>query len=353
MIGNTVSDNSYSGFYTYGCLKALYLQNSVANNEWAGFIIANSFKAQFIDNTVIGQGLGIGNGFFICEESNQNYFTENDVYNTGRCYWLTTSTHHNTLVKNTATNAYDGFHIFWSDFNILTENEVYDCGGAFYLQDSSYNYLEQNHLESTGYGNYGMYVINGEGNNFLKNYVSNYHRAYYIRTSDYNTFSENEAVHTQASGFLIHSSHYNTLEDNIVMADDPTDPGNHIGYFLWAEWWVTDHWEIIPCTNNILIGNEASGFNIGVNIREADDNTLLENTIFGNRGGVYITSGSGNLIYHNNIIDNSNQAMDTNPEDNYWFNPILHEGNYWSDYDGTTIPWHYDLYPFMTMNGWL
>ena len=60
---------------------------------------------------------------------------------------------------------------------------------------------------------------------------------------------------------------------------------------------------------------------------------IHNNTIENNSKGFHFYSNvQGNIIYHNNIINNTEQANDTGA--NTW-NNTEHEGNYWSDYNGT------------------
>ena len=82
--------------------------------------------------------------------------------------------------------------------------------------------------------------------------------------------------------------------------------------------------------------------------------------------GLNIYGSASNLVYHNNFIDNAEQALDTVPEAELWYNPDILEGNYWSDYPGrddgsglgkhavagdgigdTDVPWANDSYPLM------
>ncbi len=63
-------------------------------------------------------------------------------------------------------------------------------------------------------------------------------------------------------------------------------------------------------------------------------NLLQENE----RYGVYLSSSSdNNLIHHNTFVDNNlggtSQACD-NGTSNFWYDPEVKEGNYWSDWSG-------------------
>jgi parallel beta-helix repeat protein len=106
--------------------------------------------------------------------------------------------------------------------------------------------------------------------------------------------------------------------------------------------------------------------------------TVCRNTIENNDEWGIMLWGSDwgfidNRIFHNNIIENGIQASDGQPLLNYWYNPDILEGNFWSDYEGlddgsgvgkhaiaddgigdTDIP-HLglDSYPFMEQDAWV
>jgi len=118
-------------------------------------------------------------------------------------------------------------------------------------------------------------------------------------------------------------------------------------------------------SSNSLIGFRVEGFSTG--------NTIEENTIVSNRFG-FLFDTFGNTIFHNNIIANTVQASDPNSAANDWHDPVLLEGNFWSNYFGvdngsgagkhaiagdgigdTQIPHpsaNFDNFPFIMENGW-
>ena len=309
---NDASYNGHIGFCTYGCSKDHYLENTANYNVWTGFLISNSFQGRFVDNTAIGNGVGIpkphGNGFLVSDESSGNYFTGNYASDTGRCYWLHTTTHDNTLVENSAYLSYDGFHLFWSHQNDLVANSVYDCHNAFYLQDSSHNQIEGNYIDnSVDYGNFGVQLSNGESNVVRNNVVHHVYIGYWISMSDYNLLSGNSVTDTTNHGFWLRCSNFNTLEGNVATKVTPSSPAGSLGYELSTLWWVEDHYEIIPSTNNILVGNEATGYWWGYLLEmEASDNELIGNTASECARGFDILEGStGNILSENTASFNT------------------------------------------------
>lgn len=135
----------------------------------------------------------------------------------------------------------------------------------------------------------------------------------------------------------------------------------------------------INITNNGIIvsnyGLKLKGISTQMTGRGAISNwIIINNEIQYNNNGIYLEQCEGLEIYHNNFNTNTNQGYDSNPSLNNWYNTILLEGNYWSDYNGaddgsgtgkhaiagdgigdTLIPHpgiNYDFYPFINSSGW-
>ncbi|MCE7748158.1 MAG: right-handed parallel beta-helix repeat-containing protein [Candidatus Heimdallarchaeota archaeon] len=84
---------------------------------------------------------------------------------------------------------------------------------------------------------------------------------------------------------------------------------------------------------------------------------LYNNTFLSNRGPGLILDGLDNIVYHNNFTNNEITSTGSQADDksytgaNYWYEPTLKSGNWWSDYlpnpEGYRIkpggPW--DKYP--------
>ncbi|MFW9965456.1 MAG: NosD domain-containing protein [Candidatus Sifarchaeia archaeon] len=319
--GNIASENSYIGFLTAGCLKDHYQGNTADYNVWTGFLIMNSQQSRFIDNTAVGNGVGIppahGNGFLIADHSTENYFTGNYASDTGRCYWLHTTTHHNTLSENYAYNSYDGFHLFWSNQNDLITNTVYDCGNAFYLQDSSHNHIEDNCIDNTvEYGGYGVMIASGESNVVINNIVNHVHMGYWIQRSDYNILTGNKVTDTVRHGFWVQCSNYNTLEGNVATKVTPSSPAGSLGFEVSTLWPVGEDLIIIPSTNNLLTDNEVTGYWWGYFLEfEASNNELVGNTALDCAIGFWLQQDcNGNILSEN--------AASSNFEVGFWVHGI-------------------------------
>jgi parallel beta-helix repeat protein len=137
---------------------------------------------------------------------------------------------------------------------------------------------------------------------------------------------------------------FNIIEDNEIKNNDSV--GVHLRYGR----------------NSYILNNDIYGNPDGIHLVDTWDNVISGNTIRDNTTlGIRLedlryTNMSGNTIYSNNIADNAtellggtipSQVNDVDPADNDWFHPD-ELGNYWSDWDNSTIPFptaNYDNFP--------
>jgi len=261
-----------------------------------------------------------------------------------------------TISQNNLHNNTLGMRVSGSDNNMIFENTVNNNQGSGIFAGSSgagsdFNTIKDNTTNQNG--QIGIFWPFGSNN----------------------SFEGNTANQNVGAGFLIRSNGHtmtgNTANNNTngIVADGLNT--SHIGN---TANFNTGVGIFVNKDSNEFVGNEVSGNAIGFSIR-ADNNTLNENTISSNTNtGIEIVVGSANTIFHNNIINNPTQASDPSPADNDWHNPILEEGNFWSDYPGvddgsgsdkhaiagdgigdTQIPHplaDFDNFPFIRENGW-
>jgi len=154
--------------------------------------------------------------------------------------------------------------------------------------------------------------------------------------------------------------------DEVLMNDNIITNNTGDGIECMARYTI----ELLNMKNNTVRNNGGDG----VYLSKVRYSTIENNTISSNNYGIRLYNSNSNLIFHNNLINNSENAYDSNPENNGWHHPILLEGNYWSDYtgvdDGSGIGKHaiagdgigdteiphpgpdYDYYPFMNESRW-
>jgi len=88
--------------------------------------------------------------------------------------------------------------------------------------------------------------------------------------------------------------------------------------------------------NNTIRKNRLLSINWrAIYLESSHNNTFYENTILNSTYGLSLKRSNGNIFYHNNFIDNFKQGY-TETSQGIWHNE-LHEGNYWSDYNGTDV----------------
>jgi len=98
--------------------------------------------------------------------------------------------------------------------------------------------------------------------------------------------------------------------------------------------------EIYLSNNNLLKGNNLISSDYrGIELIGSSNNTIKENNLTDGNTGIKIykeswinITSNNNSIYHNNFINNSINSYDECT--NTWYNTIIQEGNYWSDYQG-------------------
>jgi parallel beta-helix repeat protein len=195
--------------------------------------------------------------------------------------------------------------------------------------------ISNNIAEDNGYG---ICVWGGISNNVGNNIVLSNHwgidvEAWFNRVhnntiiyniwgiymeSSHNIIIDNIASYN-AYGIYLYGSGNNNITNNEVHSNE--NEGIYVSH-------LSD--------GNHIINNSARNNTHGISIYEySDENVASGNTVWENDYGIHITWDSyNNLVYHNNLINNSVQADCWDPSDNDWHNPLLLEGNYWSDYEG-------------------
>ena len=232
-------------------------------------------------------------------------------------------------VKNCTVEGFlFGINLFSSSDNTLiqnTANDNHDLGFTLF-SGSNNNTFRRN----TADGNFGdgftvSYGGAGGSNNNTFEYntaAGNDRDGFSVDRVSGNHFEKNTAAGNTRNGFRLHlGSRNNTLTKN-------TADGNDDHGFA-----VTEVSNNNTLKENIANGNGFNGFSLftGSNNNILEGNTSSSNRSSGIEIGPFAT---GNTIFHNNIIGNAQQADDSNPADNDWYEPALLQGNHWSDYTG-------------------
>jgi len=90
-------------------------------------------------------------------------------------------------------------------------------------------------------------------------------------------------------------------------------------------------------SNNTIDGNNMKSNNYGIGIGySSDHNGIGGNTVANNGEAIWLYESSDNTICRNNFINNTVQVDSETPDyANSW--DKSHEGNYWSNYNGTDV----------------
>ena len=179
----------------------------------------------------------------------------------------------------------------------------------------------------------------------------------YIDTADHCTISHVTGENNLWSGIILMDSHFTSIGNSSFME-------NAAGITM------------SDSTDNEVVDSELSENFYGLVLySSADYNSFNSNLVDSNVYGFFVRGSYGNTIFHNDVIGNTIQISDWAPDLNDWHDPLLLEGNYWSDYTGlddgsgtgkhstagdgigdTDVPHpgeDLDGYPFIESEGWL
>jgi parallel beta-helix repeat protein len=238
-------------------------------------------------------------------------------------------------------------------------NDVFNVT-ADYVNITGFKLIDANATDMVSRFPAGIHLNSVNNCTFSNNNVTNNIYGIRLDSSSNNTLSGNTASNNTWYGILLTvSSTNNNLTGNTA--------SNNTWYGISLE---------SSCTNNNLTSNTVNSNNdTGIMLYYSSDNNLTGNTVSNNsEDGISLSSSSNNTIYHNDLISNINNAIDDDPSNNSWYHPILLEGNFWSDYNGSddgsgtgkhTIAGdgigdtnlshpaaNYDEYPFMNASLW-
>jgi parallel beta-helix repeat protein len=234
-----------------------------------------------------------------------------------------------------------GFQLFRSSNNILSNNsvtgfrnDVHTRYGFYLLLYCESNDLAENRVIIDGGWEYDLhgFYLEGRGTSFQgtvvrKNTVEMYDVHSAARWFGFTLYSASDVVirentvtvyedriyYTQVYGYNVDYGHGIDIVHNVV-------ENALVGFsFLSVKFTATD---------NIARNNY-----FGFSLIYSNENTIARNSISNSEIGIELRNCFSNTIYHNNLIDNV-QQVEIIDSDNYWYNPDLLEGNFWSNYWG-------------------
>ncbi len=238
----------------------------------------------------------------------------------------------NTLIANQDFHdlPLEAIFVYESPDTHITQNFFRRIGRyAVNIQQSpycgvTYNYFEDNyyfglHLNSADYATIG-------DNTFLRSVRS---ISCYLSNAPYIT--ANIFEQTSQTDIEIHRCLSASISENIC-DNSGIVLYNELNYGLVLD--EADHAYVIDNTFYKYEG-------YGIEIVRTDHSEIVFNLIQENEDyGIYLTNSQYNAIHHNTFQDNningdSQAYSDTSANDNNWYDSLLNEGNYWSDWSGT------------------
>ncbi|MFX1579511.1 MAG: NosD domain-containing protein, partial [Promethearchaeota archaeon] len=254
------------------------------------------------------------------------------------------------VIHNRCFNNGKGIWLYQSDENVVRDNICRDnllAGIALWSSDS--NTVTKNN--STGNGYSGIYLQFSSDNDVVTNVCNlNGFSGIFLYVSTGNSITGNTCNNNTVDGIsLTEGSNGNTVNDN------------HCSYNINAGISVISANGNDISRNKVYVDINLSGVSYGFYLEYSDSNTLSGNFISSNSYGISMFYSSSNLVFHNCIRADLIEAEDWySTYGNYWYHPVLLEGNSWFDYTGadlngdgigdTDIPWPgpgFDLYPLV------
>ncbi|MHA1399799.1 MAG: NosD domain-containing protein, partial [Candidatus Heimdallarchaeaceae archaeon] len=343
-----LTDNIFlnNGLYVYGVLDT-FLSCTISNNYVNGKLLGyfTNINDIIIDDPVYGQ-------LFVINSTNvtiKNQVITNTSIGINVIYSQVA-----TLINNTCmNNNYDGIYLRYSDYVTVTNNTCSNNNWDGISLSSSDNTI----LTDNTFINDGLY-ISGVLDTFLSctisnNYVNGKLLGYFTNINDIiiddpiygqlfiingtNVTIKNQVITNTSIGINIIYSQATTLINNTCMNN------NLVGIYLY-------HSDNATINHNFCFYNKDSGLRLFF----SDHSIISQNVLLNNDGyGIDLSSSHNVTIYNNIFIYNNlngvSQGYDSTG-DNYWYNPLTKQGNYWSEWDKNdkyTIDFGltFDLYP--------
>jgi len=285
---NTIQDNTinngYWGIILNNAKSNLIVNNGISECSVAGIAIWNSMKNQVESNEIMDCGNGIG-----VRDSNDN-----------------------TVTNNTLTRCINGIGLANSDNNQLVNNEIdemqYFGIGSFSPPpgvrevSSSNNIIQGNiitNIEPNNPDHRGAAIkLVGNGNEVTENSISNSNQGIRV-TGNYtnitgntiNGFVEGSGIEGMNEEGINIEGIGNTIKENLVLGYQVA-PQNADGKSI-----------LVMGLNNNVLANTISDADIGIEIRNSDDNLIQDNIVSKcNKTGIRI-SGNRNDIIVNTVTD--------------------------------------------------
>jgi parallel beta-helix repeat protein len=244
-------------------------------------------------------------------------------------------------------NIFDGNanDLYISDSNEVTINnnlfQNYTVNGLFIRLSAEVSIIDN--ICNNGSGEGGMFIASNPGQICLRNNTCNNNLGYgiFILGTPNSCIFNNTCNFNELAGIWLF---YDSINCSLI---NNTCNSNYYGI------------QLNSASENQIQNNFCCENLYGIYLKEHSYNNLIKNNVFQNNTGfgVYITASTNefNIIHHNMFLFNNLGGISQGYDSGYgnlWYDPVKHQGNYWSDYSGSG--YYYidgeaqavDIYPF-------
>jgi parallel beta-helix repeat protein len=290
---NNCSGNSYSGISLLSSSNNNITHNYCSNNSYFGIYLRDSSNNKIMNNNCSGNYYGIS-----LYSSSNNTITYNIC--SGNYYGISlgSSSNNNITYNICSGNSHDGIDLDSSSDNNITNNTLWNNGIVIYdwsLEEWNTHIIENN-------------TVNGKPVYYYKN--------------------QNGGTVPIDAGQVILANCTNMVVSGLTLTH--ASIGVQLGFSSY---------------NNITNNNCSSNSYYGIYLLSSSNNNITYNNFYNNTNyAINITSSSsGNTIHHNNFWQNNGAGRGVNGNSqaydevggNYWYDNTAHEGNYWSNWNGS------------------
>ncbi|MHA1466201.1 MAG: right-handed parallel beta-helix repeat-containing protein [Candidatus Heimdallarchaeaceae archaeon] len=301
------------------------------------------------DRYIVGEG-HIG----ISIKNTKSYFVVKDCFLSGNFFYgiyLENIAEGTAFIENiTATfHSIAGIGIYSSNNVRIVDSFVYQNDVGIQLTNSSSSILENNFVVATVAAGpnsplyEGIVIENSDNVEIISNKVEKIARAIMIEDSNNCSISSNIIKQITHIGYSFTSS-----SDCLLLNNTSSKDSMYSFRFTESHSNIIENNSIIDSDKGIYLtesNNNRIRFNliqqntIGIQAIDSSSNNITRNSFVNNtEEGVYLSGSSSFLIHHNDFFFNNlagtSQARD-NGQENYWFDVVNLEGNYWNDYNDT------------------
>jgi len=277
-------------------------------------------------------------GFTITDQGTHDYGIKTNSYN-GQ-----------NITDNIIQNFVDGIYLSQSDSNIIVRNTFYNNSmHAINIGISQSNQITDNIISESAYG---IYLPATDDTQILRNNISRTSFGIYLGDSTLNSISNN-TEQSNSCGIQAFNSDHLTINNNAITGGmygiqlqrthDSTLANNTLTQASYGVYFFHSSYNTFGGTRGNLVDKNDWGIVVynGTGNQIIDGNIIAQNT-----WGIFMLSNSsGNTIYHNNFYGNIRQAYQDIGIENFWWNTMTLEGNYWNPYSGYPPAAGVDYYP--------